>query len=155
MIDFGGEHLARAGLGGGDRDQPRPRSEIEHGAAGDDFGPVKQIPGERLPAGPGESPEWWRHPAARQALLGRLPDRGHLGREVQSDLGHQRRCGDRSVAADKFHWVHCRSGQVSADDAGEQEPADKPIGPEFGEAIRRIFDVDERCLPSELHHYER
>jgi hypothetical protein len=44
---------------------------------------------------------------------------------------------------------------VSADDASEEQPPRKPIGPEFGEAIGWIFDVDEGCLPSELHYYER
>ena len=108
MIDLGGDNRCGAGFGGGDRDETRSGAEIEHDAAGDLFGPIEEVAGERLAAGPREGPERRRQRAAREAFLGRLPDRGDLGGEVEADLRYQRRRGNRGIAADENGGVQGR-----------------------------------------------
>src|SRR5271166_1540687 len=67
---------------------------------------IEDIAGERLAAGPGESPKRRRHRAARQTFLGGLPNRSDLGGEVEAELRHQRRCRYRRVASDEDSAVH-------------------------------------------------
>src|SRR5271170_557194 len=108
IVDLGGEHGARSGFGGGDRDQARTGPEIEHNTPRNRSGVIEQEAGEGLAAGPSKSPERRRNPAARQAFLTRLPNWGDFRRQAELDLGHQRRDRDRRVAADEEVGVHDR-----------------------------------------------
>jgi len=150
MIDLGGEHLGRAGFRRRDRDKTGAGAEVEHAAAGDLLGVVEQITGERLTTGPSESPKGRRHRAARQALLGGLPDRRDLGGEVEANLRYQRRHRDPGIATDADSGVQDRLGEVAGDDPAEHQPADNPIRTELGEAIGRIVGFYSSSLPSEL-----
>src|SRR5260221_7610364 len=67
---------------------------------------IEQVAGQRLAAGPGEGPEGRRQGAAGKRLFGGLPDRRHLGGEVEPDLRYQRRREDRRVALDKKRRIH-------------------------------------------------
>jgi hypothetical protein len=52
---------------------------------------VQDVPRERLPARPGEGPEWRLDIALGQPGFGGLPDRRDLGGQMQPDFRHQRR----------------------------------------------------------------
>src|SRR5215467_10891783 len=60
---------------------------------------VEEETSQRLTAGPGEGPERGRDPGPCECFFGSLPDRGDFGGEMESNLGHQRRCCDRRIAA--------------------------------------------------------
>ena len=149
MIDLDGEHASCAGFGSGDRDKTRASAKIEYRSAGDLFGMVEEVAGERLAADPDEGPERRWQPAAREAFLGGLPDRSDLGGEVKADLRHQWRRRDRGIAADEDGRIH-GSGGVTGDDPGQHQPADRAVRAELGEAIGRIVDRYPHRLPGQL-----
>ena len=60
-------------------------------------GIIQHVPRQGLPARPGESPERRLHRTFPQPVLGRLPDRRDLGREVQGQFRDQRRAVGRGM----------------------------------------------------------
>ena len=80
---------------------PPAGGEVQHAPAGDDGGMVQDVPRQGLAARPGERPERRLDVALRQPVLGRLPDRGDLGGEVQGHFRHEWRGGRRGLDADK------------------------------------------------------
>src|SRR2546421_1946495 len=106
-IDLVGGHAGRAALRRRDGDQPRAGGQVQDGAAADQLLMIEKVAGQRLAAGPREGPERRRrhHPAA-QFLLGALPQRERVRREVQPELGKVGRDPERGVRADKVDRVH-------------------------------------------------
>ena len=86
--------------------QARPGGEIQNLSAGDRLRMVEHIAGERLAAGPGEGPERRRQADSSELLLGLLPKRQRLVREVELYLGHQRRRDQSRVLPNEKLRIH-------------------------------------------------
>ena len=76
---------------GGDRDQPRARREVEHAASARQLGMIEDVARQRLPAGPGKGPVGRRQAGAVEEFLGGVPERRHLARQMEAQLGDERR----------------------------------------------------------------
>src|SRR5437868_4222282 len=107
-VDIGGGDACGARLCGGDRYQSRAGAKIEHLAASNSFGVIEHVAGQRLSPGAVKRPKGRRQAVACEAFLGRLPDRGDLGCEMQTNLRDQRRRRDRGLLAYEVGRVHFR-----------------------------------------------
>ena len=100
-VDVRGLDGGGAGERGGDRDETRARGEIEHMSFPHQRRVVEDVARERLPARPGESPEWRRQPHGAELLFRFGPDRHRFVREPEFDLGDERRRRQPCIGEDE------------------------------------------------------
>ena len=80
---------------------PEPEARSMTRLPTDHFGMVKHMAGQRLTTGPGKGPEGRRQSDLPQFVLGLLPQRHGLMRQMQPHLRHQRRRHNRGIGADE------------------------------------------------------